>query len=227
MRGIGLVTGESGSGKTCGARKVLAAAPRRASTASSTSASPPATSWTSTRPSPGRWACPSRRNRAALFRQIRDRGHAPGLRGPLPAGPGRRRGAPPAPRRARRPAPAHQLRDGLREPTLPAAARTDRAAPATVAWPCTRRSPSASSSATTCPPSPATRCPPTSRTACVCAGTELPLFEPAAHEALFQATGGLPRKVNLLAHHALLAAALARAKTVSAEHVQAAFPEVA
>jgi general secretion pathway protein A len=32
------------------------------------------------------------------------------------------------------------------------------------------------------------------------AGTELALFEPAAHEALFQATGGLPRKLNLLAH---------------------------
>jgi general secretion pathway protein A len=59
------------------------------------------------------------------------------------------------------------------------------------------------------------------------AGTELPLFEPAAYEALFQSTGGLPRKLNLLAHHALLAAALARAKTVSAEHVQAALPEVA
>jgi type II secretory pathway predicted ATPase ExeA len=59
------------------------------------------------------------------------------------------------------------------------------------------------------------------------AGTELPLFEPAAHEALFQATGGLPRKVNLLAHHALLAAALARGRVVSADHVQAALPEVA
>lgn len=59
------------------------------------------------------------------------------------------------------------------------------------------------------------------------AGTELPLFEPAAEEALFQATGGLPRKLNLLAHHALLAAALARAKTVTAEHVEAALPEVA
>lgn len=58
------------------------------------------------------------------------------------------------------------------------------------------------------------------------AGTELPLFEPAAHEALFQATGGLPRKLNSLAHHALLAAALARARTVSADHVQAALPEV-
>jgi len=59
------------------------------------------------------------------------------------------------------------------------------------------------------------------------AGTELALFEPAAHEALFQATGALPRKLNGLAHHALLAAAIARSKTVSAEHVQAALPEVA
>jgi general secretion pathway protein A len=59
------------------------------------------------------------------------------------------------------------------------------------------------------------------------AGTELPLFEPAAMEAIFQATSGLPRKVNLLAHHALLAAALAKQKAVSIEHVQAAMPEVA
>src|SRR5216683_3012390 len=44
------------------------------------------------------------------------------------------------------------------------------------------------------------------------AGAELPLFEPAAEEALFQATAGLPRKINLLAHHTLIAAALARAK---------------
>ncbi|MGH9462374.1 MAG: ExeA family protein [Vicinamibacteria bacterium] len=59
------------------------------------------------------------------------------------------------------------------------------------------------------------------------AGTELHLFEPPAQEALFQATGGLPRKINLLAHHALLAAALERAKTVAAHHVEAALPEVA
>jgi type II secretory pathway predicted ATPase ExeA len=59
------------------------------------------------------------------------------------------------------------------------------------------------------------------------AGTELAVFDAAAHEALFQATGGIPRKLNLLAHHALLAAALARARTVSADHVQAALPEVA
>jgi type II secretory pathway predicted ATPase ExeA len=59
------------------------------------------------------------------------------------------------------------------------------------------------------------------------AGTELELVEPAAQEALFQATSGLPRKINLLAHHALLAAALDRAKSVSADHIQAALPEVA
>lgn len=58
------------------------------------------------------------------------------------------------------------------------------------------------------------------------AGTELPLFEPAALEAIFQAANGLPRKVNLLAHHALNAAALAKAKAVTAEHVQAALPEI-
>jgi hypothetical protein len=33
---------------------------------------------------------------------------------------------------------------------------------------------------------------------------------------------GLPRKINLLAHHMLIAAALARAKLASADHVQAA-----
>ena len=59
------------------------------------------------------------------------------------------------------------------------------------------------------------------------AGTELPLFETSAIEALFQATSGLPRKLNLLAHHALTAAALAKAKVATAEHVQAAMAEAA
>jgi general secretion pathway protein A len=58
------------------------------------------------------------------------------------------------------------------------------------------------------------------------AGTELPIFEPAAVEALHQASQGLPRKVNLLAHHALIAAAIAKAKTVTADHVAAALTEV-
>lgn len=58
------------------------------------------------------------------------------------------------------------------------------------------------------------------------AGTELPLFEPAAVEAIFQATGGLPRRINRLAHHTLLAAAVAKAKVASADHVALAIAEV-
>lgn len=58
------------------------------------------------------------------------------------------------------------------------------------------------------------------------AGTELPLFEPAAIEAVFQSTGGLPRKVNQLAHNTLIAAALAKAKSATPDHVQAALAEV-
>ena len=54
---------------------------------------------------------------------------------------------------------------------------------------------------------------------------ELPLFEPSAIEAIFQATQALPRKVNRLAHYALTAAAIAKAKTVTDEHVQAALME--
>lgn len=59
------------------------------------------------------------------------------------------------------------------------------------------------------------------------AGTELPLFEPAAVEAIYQATQGVPRRVNTVAHHALIAAALAKARTASIDHVQAALAEVA
>ena len=58
------------------------------------------------------------------------------------------------------------------------------------------------------------------------AGTELPIFEPPAVEAIFQGSGGLPRKVNLIAHHALIAAALAKTRSVCAEHVQGALAEV-
>jgi len=57
-------------------------------------------------------------------------------------------------------------------------------------------------------------------------GCELPLFEPPAVEALFQATQGMPRKVNRLAHYALTSAALNKAKTVNTEHVQAALEEI-
>lgn len=59
------------------------------------------------------------------------------------------------------------------------------------------------------------------------AGTELPLFEPAAVEAIFQSSSGLPRKANALAHHALLAAAVRKAKAINTEHVHAAQQELA
>lgn len=59
------------------------------------------------------------------------------------------------------------------------------------------------------------------------AGSELPLFEPPAVEAIFQAASGLPRKANSLAHHALFAAAIQKAKSINTEHVQAAMQEVA
>jgi len=59
------------------------------------------------------------------------------------------------------------------------------------------------------------------------AACELPLFEPSAVEALFQATQGMPRKVNRLAHYALTSAALSKTKTVSIDHVQAALEEIA
>ena len=58
------------------------------------------------------------------------------------------------------------------------------------------------------------------------AGCSLPLFEPAAIETLFQATQGLPRKINRTAHYALSAAALAKLRQISTEHVQAALEEV-
>jgi type II secretory pathway predicted ATPase ExeA len=59
------------------------------------------------------------------------------------------------------------------------------------------------------------------------AGSELPLFEPPTVEAIYQASSGLPRKANNLAHHSLFAAAIVRAKTVITEHVAAALQELA
>jgi general secretion pathway protein A len=57
------------------------------------------------------------------------------------------------------------------------------------------------------------------------AGTQMLLFDPPALHAIYQATAGLPRKINLLAHHTLMAAALTRAQSATAEHVQAASQE--
>ncbi|KGO33149.1 ATPase AAA [Desulfobulbus sp. Tol-SR] len=57
------------------------------------------------------------------------------------------------------------------------------------------------------------------------AGTQIDLFEEPALEALFQATNGLPRKVNLLAHLSLNLAALQQARMVAIEHIQLAVEE--
>ena len=58
------------------------------------------------------------------------------------------------------------------------------------------------------------------------AGTETQLFDPAAMEAIFQATHGLPRRICVLAQHTLNAAALARAVVATEEHVRLAVNEV-
>jgi len=58
-------------------------------------------------------------------------------------------------------------------------------------------------------------------------GCELPLFEPPAIEALYQCSRGVPRRLNRLAHYALTSAALDKARTVTAEHVQSAREEFA
>ena len=57
------------------------------------------------------------------------------------------------------------------------------------------------------------------------AGTQMDLFEQPALEAMFQATNGLPRKVNLLAHLSLNIAAIERAQSVTTEHIQTAMEE--
>lgn len=59
------------------------------------------------------------------------------------------------------------------------------------------------------------------------AGRETPLFEPPALHALHQATGGFLRKSNVLAHNALAAAAAAGAQMVTAEHIQTAIEDAA
>ena len=58
------------------------------------------------------------------------------------------------------------------------------------------------------------------------AGCELPLFESPAAEALFQASRGLPRHINRIAHYALSAAALDKARTVDETHMQHALDEL-
>ena len=57
------------------------------------------------------------------------------------------------------------------------------------------------------------------------AGCEVALFEPPAIEALFQSARGLPRQINRIAHYALSAAALDKARVVGLEHLHRALEE--
>lgn len=58
------------------------------------------------------------------------------------------------------------------------------------------------------------------------AGAEASIFTPPALEALFQASRGLPRKVNRIAHYALAAAALSNQHQVNENHLQTALDEL-
>ena len=58
------------------------------------------------------------------------------------------------------------------------------------------------------------------------AGTELPVFSPPAIEALYQATNGMPRKINRIAHYALSAAALDKQQQVNEAHLFTAIEEL-
>jgi general secretion pathway protein A len=58
------------------------------------------------------------------------------------------------------------------------------------------------------------------------AGANRAIFESSAMTALFKLTQGVPRLINLICHHALLAAYATGAKTVSAKLVKAAAVEI-
>ena len=58
------------------------------------------------------------------------------------------------------------------------------------------------------------------------AGAAAPVFEPPAVEAAALAASRVPRLIDRLAHHALIAAAAARSRTVGADHVGQAAGEV-
>jgi general secretion pathway protein A len=58
------------------------------------------------------------------------------------------------------------------------------------------------------------------------AGVDRPVFSEPAIEALFNASQGVFRKIDAVAHEALLAAAGARARIVDADHVVRAAEEL-
>ena len=57
------------------------------------------------------------------------------------------------------------------------------------------------------------------------AGADVPVFEPAAIEAAALASNRIPRQIDRLAHHALIAAAADRSRTVADSHVNRAANE--
>jgi len=58
------------------------------------------------------------------------------------------------------------------------------------------------------------------------AGVDRPLLSEPAIEALHNASGGIMRRIDLLTHHALAAAAAAKARIVDADHVRQAAEEI-
>ena len=57
------------------------------------------------------------------------------------------------------------------------------------------------------------------------AGADMPIFEAAAMQAIVLACNGMPRRIDRIAHLALVAAALQKARMVTAEHVAVAVEE--
>ena len=58
------------------------------------------------------------------------------------------------------------------------------------------------------------------------AGANAPIFEPSAVEAIALASNGIPRRIDRMAHYALHAAAAVKARSVTTEHVAAAAAEL-
>jgi type II secretory pathway predicted ATPase ExeA len=57
-------------------------------------------------------------------------------------------------------------------------------------------------------------------------GSESPIFSPDSQEALYQATNGMPRRINRLAHYSLIAALADKSTTVTAAHIETAASEI-
>jgi len=57
-------------------------------------------------------------------------------------------------------------------------------------------------------------------------GCESPIFAPDAQEALYQASNGLPRRINRLAHYALIAALAEKTTMVNAAHIETSASEI-